>query len=302
MAAAMFLQPLSAPAALSFVFDYSSAPDFDATSKASLESAAATVGGWFNNTGTLTMMVTSSNANTSTLASAGSNFPAGGSAGFGNRGVVGLNILNGGDANGSTADGVVDVNFFHNWDFDDDIAAGAFDFKSTMMHELLHAIGFSSSINQNGTDPFGTPAGSSNGMWAPFDQFVADSSGNLINSGTFALDASRWNAAHVGGTGANGLFFNGSNAVAANGGNPVNLYSPNPWEDGSSGSHLDDDFFTSQALLMEAATDTGPGARTLSAVEIGMFRDLGFDMVPEPSSGVLLVSGGLMLVMRRRRF
>ena len=41
-----------------------------------------------------------------------------------------------------------------------------------------------------------------------------------------------------------GLYFGGANAVAANSGNPVPLYTPNPWESGSSMSHLDDDTFT----------------------------------------------------------
>ena len=311
----------AANAALSFNFDYSMAPDFNATSKASLESAAATVGGWFGHTATIEMKVTSSNANTSTLASAGSN-PSSSApvSGFGNRGVVGTKILSNGatDSNGATADGTVDVNFFHNWDFDDNVDAGAFDFKSTMMHELLHAVGFLSNIGQTGSDAVGQDSAAqaaNGGFWGPFDQFVADSSGRLIaQTANFGLDQSRWNTASIGGTGstppANGLYFDGANAKAANGGNAVPLYSPNPWEDGSSGSHLDDNFFTgANQKLMNAATNPGPGVRTLSAIEEGILKDLGFTLasggggaaVPEPGFALALLLAGGGAFLRRRK-
>jgi hypothetical protein len=294
------LLTLPSSAVVNFTFDYTGAGDFDSTSMAALESTAAMIGSIFNHTATINMEVTSSNANTSTLASAGSKFAGPYADGFGNRGIVGTKILGGVDGNGTTSDGTVDVNFFHNWDFDDDVAVGAFDFKSTMAHELLHAIGFSSDIRENGSDAFGNAAGTS-GKWLPFDQFVGDSTGSLIDSTSFALDAGRWNNASVGGAGNSGLTFNGTNAVAANGGNLVFLYSPNGWEGGSSGSHLDDQFYTSQNLLMEAAAGQGPGTRDLSAIEIGIFRDIGFDMVPEPSSSLLiLVSGGIFAFRRKR--
>ncbi len=299
----LFALPLGLPssAAVQFTFDYSAASDFDATSMASLESVASELGAIFNHTATINMRVTSSNINNGVLASAGSEFAASGAAGFGNRGIVGTKILGGADANGSAFDGTVDVNFANNWDFDDNVAAGAFDFKSTIKHELLHAVGFASSIAQNGGDPFGSSVGSANSFWLPFDEFVADSSGAIIDGSTFALNSSRWNTASVGGAGSSGLIFNGANAVAANGGNPVYLYSPGPWENGSSGSHLDDAFYTSQNLLMEAAADPGPSARDVSALELGILKDLGFNVVPEPSSSLLiLVSGGIFALRRRR--
>ncbi len=295
---------LTSSAFVSFSFDYTGSTEFNDVTlgtarKASLESAASTVGSWFNHTATINMAVSSSNANTTTLASAGSNY-SGSFAGFGNRGIVGRKILGEADPNGATADGTVNVNFFHNWELGDTVGGSSFDFKSTMMHELLHAAGFSSSITQAGADGFGNAAGTV-GQWDKFDQFVADSTGSLIDGG-FILNATRWNVASVGGAGT-GLRFNGANALAANGGNPIFLYSKNPWADGSSGSHLDDDFYTSDNLMMESATTAGPGARTLSAIEIGMLQDIGYSVVPEPSTYALIMGCVLMsyIVFVRRQ-
>lgn len=311
LAFTLALWSTAANAAITFTFDYSGAPDFNATSMAALDSAANMAVSRFAHTATINMKVTSSNANTTTLASAGSSFMGPFNVGFGNRGVVGQKILSGVDLNGIDLDGAVNVNFFHNWDFDDDIAADAFDFKSTLIHELYHAIGFSSDIQQNGSDAFGNTPGTP-GQWVPFDQFVADSSGSLINS-NFELDSARWNAASVGGTGAvpgngDGLYFNGLNAMAANDGNPVPLYSPNPWEDGSSGSHTDTNWYDgtgNPTLIMNSSTGLGPGNRMLSAVEAGVFRDLGFTItaVPEPSAAFLmtLIASGFLRGRRVRR-
>ena len=133
---------------------------------------------------------------------------------------------------------------------------------------------------------------------------MADSSGALID-GTFALDGTRWNAASVGGTGGNGLFFNGANAMAANGGNPVNLYSPTTWADGSSGSHLDTDFYTGASENMmnhEASALEGLDIREYTAIELGILRDIGYtQLVPEPSSTLMILLGAGSLLVRRRR-
>ena len=296
----LFLGSGVSSAFVSFEFDYTKATDFDDVSKAALQDVADNLGNIFRHTATINIEVTSSNENSDVLASAGSEYSATSSSGFGNRGVVGHKILTGSDLNGASFDGSVDMNFYHNWDFDDSVAANAYDFKSTMKHELLHAIGFSSDIQENGEDASGNYPGDV-GDWVPFDQFVADSNGAIIDGNSFKLDGDRWDAASIGGAGPRGLSFIGKNAVAANGGNPVYLYSPTTWEDGSSGSHLDDDFYTSQNLLMEAAADEGPGTRTLSAIEKGMLQDLGFTIVPEPSSTSLILLGALACLRRRKR-
>ena len=305
--AVLMLHCMTLSAAVTFDFDYTDANHFDDTSKASLASAASMISGWFNHTATISIAVTDSNANTSILASAGSSYANAFAAGeFTDRGVVGAKILNNGatDPNGATADGSVNVNFFHNWDFDDSIAADAYDFKSTMIHELLHAVGFGSAIQQNGNDPWETTPGNA-GFWEPFDAFVGDKDGAIID-GNGILDATKWNAASIGGTGSvpasDGLYFHGTNAKNANSGNPIPIYSPTTWQSGSSGSHLDGNYYSGASrMLMNESTGTGPGKRTLSQVEYGVFRDIGFTVVPEASHYAVISGLALMIFALKRK-
>ena len=88
---------------------------------------------------------------------------------------------------------------------------------------------------------------------------------------------------------------------AANGNKPIPLYTPNPWESGSSMSHLDDDTFTgSMEKLMNATSDTGLGVRTMSPIEIAIMKDLGYHMVSQ-STGAAVLFLGMMIARRRRR-
>ncbi len=135
---------------------------------------------------------------------------------------------------------------------------------------------------------------------------MAASTGSIISGVTFALNQARWDVASVGGTGPiNGLLFNGPNAVTANGGQIVSLYSPTTWNDGSSGSHLDTDFFTGanfQMMNHAASVSEGLDIRTLSAIEIGILKDIGYTQaVPEPSAGLFWVIGLLGMCGRRLR-
>ena len=128
----------------------------------------------------------------------------------------------------------------------------------------------------------------------------------MVDPGTFAINQTAWDSASVGGTSPGaGLFFNGANAVAANGGNLVGIYSPTTWEGGSSGSHIDTDNPAYAGMMMLHATSTGPGARDYSAVEIGMLRDLGYTLaapIPEPGTyGLMLAGLGLVGWLARRR-
>ncbi len=151
-----------------------------------------------------------------------------------------------------------------------------FDFKSTMMHELLHAVGFSNSVTQLGADACGQAEPTAGG-WVPYDQHLGNTTANFINASTFVINTTNWNTALTGGTGpTNGVLWHGANGTAANSGNPVPLYSPTTFSLGSSVAHLDDDFFTSSALLMEAATGPGLGTRTLDSREVGIMKDIGF--------------------------
>lgn len=245
-----------------------------------------------------------------TLAFAGSNSAANPNAGFGNVAVVRNKILSNGatDLNGGGSDGVVGVNFGFNWILDQNATVDGgnneWDWYSTMYHEFAHAIGFSSGVFTDGnglnpTDGFGLDQG---GSWNKFDEFLQDVNGNLID-GNFDLDAAAYEAALVGGPSpAGGLFFNGPTSGLAG------LYTPNPFEQGSSGSHLDDQNPMLAGLMMLAQTGAGPSARIFSALELNMLKDIGYDMiaqitpVPIPAAILLFATGlGLLGFGKRRR-
>ena len=311
----MALAPAS-NAAVDFVFNFTDASGvgFNAVGqtgidrRAGLNQAAGIVEALFvNYNAVVNIDVNGSETNNETLASAGSNFNGPFGPGFGNQGDVQIKILGGTDPSAG-ADGTVNWNFEDfSWEPLNDFQAGEQDLISTAAHELLHAVGFSSDVAQNGNDPGGNTPGNT-GNWAPFDRFIADSTGSLVNSTSFALDGTRWNTASVGGTGAtpaaNGLYFDAPNATAANGGNPVPLYSAAAWDDGSSLSHLDTAFFTgANAKMMNHASPVSEGLdiRVIDDITIGILKDIGFtQIVPEPAALAVLGFVGAVLIGRRR--
>jgi hypothetical protein len=201
----------------------------------------------------------------------------------------------GGAITGSAPDGQVDWNFGYSWALGNSVGANQYDFEPTAMHELLHTFGFLSVVDSAGNNT-GT-------NWTTFDQFVVTDNGTdmPIDHTTYSW-ISTYNTDLTGGIGPNGgLYFGGPNAKAANGGQPVPLYTPNPWKSGSSMSHLDDSTFTgANAKLMNAVTDTGLGIRILSPVEVGILKDLGYN-VADPRQTLAIFVIGFAFIRRRRR-
>jgi hypothetical protein len=101
--------------------------------------------------------------------------------------------------------------------------------------------------------------------------------------------------------GSEGLFFDGPNAVAANGGHLVTLYTPSEWNQGSSVSHLDPSI---GEMMMTPFTGTGTRTHDYSAVEIGILTDLGYvPAVPEPETYSMMLAGlaTCAWIVRRRK-
>ncbi|MBJ7385334.1 MAG: hypothetical protein JHC55_12690 [Mycolicibacterium sp.] len=276
--------------AITFSFNYTTGAQYWSTeARNALRSVADGMATQFLVTApvVITYDVTAENSAASgTLAAAGSNLVSE-TAGF-LRTVVQNKLISGVDANGSAADGEIEWNFGHAWGLGDSVGPDEYDFASTAMHELLHSFGFLSYIDARGKN--------TGRSWTSMDRFIVTSTGaKPIGSGY------RWNTAYDGNlTGAKGgLFFGGAHAVAAYGG-LVPLFTPNPWESGSSVSHLDDATFTdANQMMMNAKTDTGLGIRVLSPVEVGILRDLGFTVVPQTST--VAMAAMLLVVVRRSR-
>ncbi len=274
---------------IEFQFDYSKSVEFSSGPLAearqeSLEHAAFLLGSQFVDQATITIEVTSENdPNSDTLATAGSEFVDAPDDFFGFfPAVIERKVLEGVDDNGAAPDGGVTVNFGVPWDLDDSIAFDEFDFKATIIHELLHALGFSSGIDADGADVYGTLPGEA-GVWSLFDEYVSDRLGQRLIDANFALDGNLWTETSIGGRSpAAGLFFAGPETLLVNGNAPVGLFSPDPWSGGSSGSHLDDDNPELEGFLMLAATEEGPYTRQLSTIERAMLTDLGYTLKPAP--------------------
>ena len=277
--------------ALRFQFVYGSGSQFwSPQARAALESAATQLGSYLvvSSPVTVTYRVTGEYSPLSaTLAEAGSSF-AGPGPGFLDT-VVQNKIQTGADANGSAPDGSISVNFGQSWSLSNAVAGNQYDLESIAMHELLHTLGFLSYVQQAGANTGQT--------WTVYDSFLVNSAGNRIIGPDYL-----WNTAYNPNlTGGNrGVYFSGPNAVAANNG-PVPLYTPNPWTSGSSLSHLSDYVFTgSKDSLMTAVVGRGPAPRALSAVELGIMRDLGYTIAPG-SGGATLMFVGVLFLRRLRR-
>lgn len=307
---------LTANAAVNFQFQYVDDPGTGfldpiegSSRQAALNTAASTFssmfGNHFTNSGTILLEARAiDNPASGGLAAAGSELVDPGMPGFNLGEVVRTKLQTGTDLNGNRADGSVDVNFGNEWelDFNKPVSNTRYDFYSTMFHEFTHTLGFASFVGQTGDPIFGTPSA---GSWNTFDSFIVDKNGTkIINPANFAINQAVWDAGSVGGASPpEGLFFNGPNAVAANGGNAVGLYTPETWNEGSSVSHLDDQNAAFAGMMMLSASGTGPFARDYSAAEVGMLQDLGYAaVIPEPEAYAMMLMGlGLLGWVARRR-
>jgi hypothetical protein len=285
-------QGVGAGSLLQFQFVYGSGSQlWSPAARSSLASAAAALAAYIvvDSPVVVTFDVTGEfNPLSSTLATAGSDFTTAG-PGFLPT-VVQHKILTGVDSNGSDADGDINWNFAQNWATGDSIAYGQYDLESVALHELTHTLGFLSYTDQPGSNTGTT--------WTVFDSFLVNADGTKVIGSNYI-----WRSAYTPNlTGGNsGLYFSGTDAVAAYGG-LVPLYTPSSWESGSSISHLNDRTFTgSNRKLMNAQVFSGRGIRTLTPVELGILADLGYTIAPQPGTAALAFVGVFFLRRSRKR-
>ena len=272
-----------------YVFNFTSGAEFwSADAIKALQFAGDKIASYIavNQPVTLTFDVTGvSSPDTSTLASAVSNLAGFGSGYFYT--VVQNKILNGNDFNDAAADGSIEVNFAKPFALGDTVGAGQYDLVSVLMHEFMHAYGFTSALVE--------PGNNTRTSWPLFTSGIFGGNGvKLIDSDSYRLNS----ALDANLTGGNrGLYFAGNNAVDAYGG-LVPLFTPEVWDTGSSGSHLDDyTFFGNNIKLMNAKVGSGPGVRELSAVEQGILKDIGYAVQNPLWASVLFA---VFLFTRRR--
>jgi len=170
-----------------------------------------------------------------------------------------------------------------NWYFgtDGNPPAGQYDFVTVALHEIGHGLGFFGSANVVA----GSGSWGDRGISYIYDTFVENGSGQkIIDTGLFANPSAALAVQLQGGD----LFFNGSNAVAANGGTAPKLYAPAAWEWELSYSHLDEATYPAgdSNSLMTPQLDTAEAIHDPGDIARALLRDLGWPTKAPPPTGV----------------
>jgi hypothetical protein len=162
-----------------------------------------------------------------------------------------------------------------------------YDFRSVVLHELGHSLGWLGSYDPD-YDDFGYGG---YGL-TTFESFLVDSMGNSPFNGTSGTPEN-FNETD------SPVYFNGTNATTLYGG-LVPIYAPTNYTPGSSLSHLDTETFPD--YTMAHAIANGATKRTLSDLEIAMMSDMGWDVIPEPSPMIMISLVCCVAFWIRRRF
>ena len=177
-----------------------------------------------------------------------------------------------------SADSAVDIEVVINptvdWDYtaNGQAAPGRYSFVYTMMHEVGHGLGFLSTLEIESGALL-------NELPTPFDVFVnrGSSSSNpltLRSSGQVKEDLV-----------SNDLFFSGRKAAEASARSirplpMVKLFAPNPYEKGSSTSHVDQDTYANFKVGLMTPKDFSSGTDKVDILTLGILEDLGYQLVP----------------------
>lgn len=184
--------------------------------------------------------------------------------------------LAGADLNPTTS-ADINANFssaIPNWYFgtDGNTPSGQFDFVTIVLHELGHGLSFFGSMTVS----------SGQGSWGGgtafpyiYDRYAENNSAQALLNTTLFPNPSVALATQLQ---SNNIFFNGPQAVAANGGIRPRLYAPGSWIQGSSYSHLDEATYPAgnQHSLMTPEIGTAEAIHTPGPITLGMFRDMGW--------------------------
>jgi hypothetical protein len=185
------------------------------------------------------------------------------------------NKLAGTKLNGGAGDNPIDIesnfNSQANWFYGEgNPPTGQNSFISTAVHELAHGLGFSGSLTyEDGVGKFDTPPNI-------FDRYVVNGAGQRLIE-AFPNGSAELGAQLVG----ESLFFDGPSARAAAGGTSPKLFAPNPWQQGSSLSHLDQKTYIGSPNTLMTPSDEGGGTATPGPITEGIFRDLGWTVASD---------------------
>jgi hypothetical protein len=179
------------------------------------------------------------------------------------------NALHGSDIDASKFDDYITYNSGFTWYYGTDgvVPAGQYDLVMVATHEIAHGLNFSGSAKwaSGGTGSFGF-----DGFPYIYDTFMEALDGTKLTAytnpstdlGSLLTSESLW--------------FNGSNANAANGGTRVKMYAPPSWSSGSSYAHLDEIFNGTVNDMMTYSVGSGSANHNPGPVTKGLLKDLGW--------------------------
>ena len=167
---------------------------------------------------------------------------------------------------------------FEDWYYgiDGETPAGKYDFVSVVLHEIAHGLGFTGFFSES--NDLGYYGGSLD-IPGIFDEFIVDGSLNQLvdtahykNRSAELLDA------------LNGpvLYFDSPSAKkATNLDRAPRLYSPDPFDEGSSIYHLNESTFTTGNInsLMTPNADLGAAIHDPGPISLGIFADMGWQFI-----------------------
>jgi hypothetical protein len=191
-----------------------------------------------------------------------------------------LGLLSG---SSTASDGSIQINSYYGWDFDQSngIDSNKFDLTATIEHELGHALGFTSGVDE--VEFYGPEYSASDTTWSwvnPLDLFRY-ASGSSIPYLT-ADKTAKYFSLDKGATGTSYLFSTGTT-----------------YGDGWQASHWKDDLGLG---TMDPTGDYGE-LSLISNLDITAWDVIGYDLkpVPEPATLATLAFGALAVIARRRR-
>jgi hypothetical protein len=187
------------------------------------------------------------------------------------------NALNGSDLDAAHFDDYITYNSNFTWYYGTDghPTSGTYDLVTVAAHEIAHGLNFAGMADYSG----GVGSYDYLGYPSIYDTFMEDGSGTKLTSYTN-------NSTSLGSLLTSGnLWFNGTNANAANGGSRVRIYAPSSWSSGSSYSHLDYSTFAGTInSMMVYAVASGASQHNPGPVTKGIFKDMGWTLVEAPVS------------------
>lgn len=172
----------------------------------------------------------------------------------------------------------VNVNPEVDWDYATNgvAARGKVSFVYTLIHEIGHGLGF--------VDSFDIETGEIlNDVPFVYDVFINRGSGSRDVITSHDPDET------IDDLTSDDLFFNGPNAIAASRRSikplpMIKLYAPDPYEPGSSISHVDQDTYADFKTGLMTPKDFGSGTDKIDILTLGIMKDLGYQLVPNATT------------------